>query len=173
MPLAQKVTGTGTIAVPDTGILTVQGTGVGGGLILPNPLPVSVPSPLPITWLPTDLDTISVLASAVRNVSITSSGFYSNGYTGLRIRLSVTVVPGVSTLLLSLVDAFNFQIHTAFATVVANGVNYYYFHPGITIADYITAANARNLAVPGRWKIAITQTGVGNFTYQVDAAPIP
>ena len=122
---------------------------------------------------------IAIIPSQVRGASwYTNPAIVNTGYRGIFLKFDITAVPGVSTVELHVYvyvgGSYPSPIHTTFAAIAIVSTAYYVLYPGATAADYgafITAT--RGIAIPGQWGIRIVHTGAGNFTYQVDAVPIP
>jgi hypothetical protein len=128
---------------------------------------------------PAITDTLSVLGSSVRNASTASQEYQTPGYTGLILRLDVASAPGVQTIQASIQYKATAAgawaaIHSALSTVNAAGITYYLIKAGTTAADWSPGfANIRNIALPVSWRVFITHSGAGSWTYSANVCLIP
>jgi len=143
----------------------IVGIGVGGTVPVTGTVTATLFNPA----------TFNIFAAGVRNATITSATITNPGYTGLILKLGVTAVPGVDTIRLDIRVAGNaIFYHGLFGTVVANGTYVYVFGPGVLPADYsASVTGSKVLRIPSEYVVRLTHSGAGNFTYSLDAYPIP
>lgn len=117
----------------------------------------------------------TLLASAVRAATVNSSDQVNYNARGLFIFFSVTVVPGVQTVTLTVTSkdsiAGTYEVLLTGGAEVGVCTRCYLLYPGAgAAANGIDVANA--FPVPRTWRVTVTHSGAGNFTYSVGAALI-
>lgn len=114
----------------------------------------------------------TVLASAVRSATNNSADSINRNARGLYIVFDITAVPGVQTVTLTVTgkDPVSGKYITLLtgAAEVAVATKTYLVYPGAG-----AAANGVNVVngfpLPRTWRVTITHSGAGNFTYSVGA----
>lgn len=92
---------------------------------------------------------------------------------GIVVTFDITAVPGATTVTLSIEDkdpvSGKYVAVLTGAAEVAVATRQYTLHPGI-----VEAANSKvALPLPRTWRIKVTHSGAGNFTYSVGWCLIP
>lgn len=120
----------------------------------------------------------TVLASAVRAASNQSPEFSNEGtYRGLLMFLNITAVPGVQTITLN-IEAQDiltgvWQTYAIIPATAATGNLYILVYPGAVETLAIGNLTVQGLPLPRRWRVNMSHSGAGNFTYSVSAQLLP
>lgn len=114
----------------------------------------------------------TALPSAVRAAATATDWFYNNGtFKGILAFLDITVVPGVQTIQLNIetedVLTGVLQTYAVGTTRVGTGNTYFLLYPGAVETIGIGNLEVQALPLPGKWRIRVTHSGAGNFTYSV------
>lgn len=119
----------------------------------------------------------SLLPSAARTASTSSTVQVNPGYRGLKLTFSVTANPGGAQTL-----AFQLTTHdpvagtgVALLTVAASATpgGTYMLYPGLSGAAAEGILVTRNLVLPTQWSVTVTHSGVGSWTYVVSVELLP
>lgn len=115
---------------------------------------------------------LTLLAAGVRAVTTNSADQTSHNARGLHVVFDITAVPGVDTVTLTIegkdaVSGKYYQLISGDAEV-AVGTRAYRVYPGIVSV----AKLAVNDVLPRSWRVTVTHSGAGNFTYSVGASLI-
>jgi len=112
----------------------------------------------------------TVLSSAARTSTTTSSDFTNFNSTRLTVYLNVTVAPGVETLNLALQGkdpiSGSYGSLAATGTQDATGLFEIGLGPGVTDARG-ELTNKNDVPLPRKWRIVVTHSASGSFTYSV------
>ena len=114
----------------------------------------------------------TLLPSAVRAATTSSTGQTNYNWRGAHVILSVTAVPGVDSITLSIEgneSATNtwYTLLTGVA-VLTTGLFVYKIYPGITAV----ANGAVSDILPPLWRVTVTHSAATNFTYSVSSSLI-
>lgn len=111
----------------------------------------------------------TLLPSAVRATTTNGSDQTNFHYKGLHVIFDITAVPGVDTVLLTIQgkDPVSGKYYTILAGAAEVGIatRVYKVCPGITAAANVSVSDL----LPRDWRIIVTHSGAGNFTYSVGA----
>lgn len=109
----------------------------------------------------------TALASAARTATTQSSDITNHNARGVALWLDLTVVPGVQTVTLSVEakDPVSGKYSTIFtgAAEVATATRFYEVYPGVAETANVDAA----VALPRTFRVSVTHSGAGSFTYSV------
>lgn len=115
---------------------------------------------------------IPVFGSAVRAASQNSQNYKTN-WKGLKLVIDVTAVPGVDTVTFAIegYDPVSGKYVTILDSpaIVATGTTVLSVYPGMTAA----ANSVANDVMWREFRVSVTHSGAGNFTYSTTAIPIP
>jgi hypothetical protein len=137
-------------------------------------LPVSVVGSPAVTVAPTPIpDPVTLLASASRTSTTNSADVINTIYKGVLVWLNVTVVPGIQTITPAI--QVKDPVSGGYATIVAPaagivGTGLYllsaYPSAGNLLAG-LTAFFSNTVYLPQTWRVSITHSGAGGFSYSV------
>lgn len=118
-------------------------------------------------------ESFTVLASAVRAASNQSADFTNMNARGVSIILNITAVPGVQTITLN-VEAKDtlagvYQTLAFSSAISATGVHIVQVFPGAVETGALTNLYVQGVPLPRTWRVNMTHSGGGNFTYSVTA----
>lgn len=120
------------------------------------------------TWdKPRNNHEVTVLASAARTASVDSADLTNYNGRGVIVVVDVTAVPGVDTITVAIqgksaLGSDYYAILTS-AALVATGVVVLVVYPGVTVAANLAASHP----LPRLWRVSVTASGVGSFTYSI------
>lgn len=113
-----------------------------------------------------------ILPSAARTATTNSDDQFDFACRGAVIFLSITAVPGVDTVTLSVTgkDPVSGSYVTIFtgAAESATGTKMYTIYPGVTETANVDMATV----LPTVWRVTVTHSGAGSFTYSVAASVV-
>lgn len=113
---------------------------------------------------------ISLFTSAVRNASSSSADQQNYNFRGVTLYVNITVAPGAETVTMKLEgkDGLSGNYVTFFQSAALNAAGQftYQMFPG-NVAGLLTGA--ASLALPQVWRVTMTHSAGGNWTYSVRA----
>ena len=124
----------------------------------------------------TDVQEITLLASAARTATASSADITNLGYRGVMLTLDVTVDPAGASIELSIEYkepvAGNYEtLFSAAAAVTAVGTHTYVLYPGdIVAADDVVEVG--KLPLPATWRVTITHADADSMTYSVSGSTL-
>lgn len=114
----------------------------------------------------------TIVPSAARTTAIPVVEQDSRRFLGLSIFLDITAAPGAQSLTLAIEAkdpaSGKWVALLTGAAITATGTTHYQIYPGIT-----DVANQRlSIALPDVWRVTVTHSGAGSWTYSVGATLI-
>lgn len=110
---------------------------------------------------------VELLGSAVRAVTTQTEDFVNNQHESAHVVIDVTVVPGVDTVTVTLEgkDPASGKYYTLLASTAILTVSTVVMRVG---AGLVAVGNlVANDELPATWRVKVTHSGSGNFTYSV------
>ncbi len=115
---------------------------------------------------------ITLLSSAVRAVTNSTSVIANPGARGLHLVIDMTAVPGVDTVTPKIegYDETSQKYYTILtgAAIVATGTTVLKIYPGITASANVAVSDI----LPDSFRVTMTHSAATNFTYSVGASLI-
>ena len=120
----------------------------------------------------------TVLASAARVATTNSADFTNYDARGVMLHLNITANPGAAetlTVQLQMKDPVSgtYRNVTAFPATATSNTDYIYtVYPGATETAAVAQFEVQGVPVPRTWRIAVTHSAAGSWTYSVGASYI-